>query len=122
MYAGLGLAFALGFERAILVGCDYALKPQRFGHFYGTPDVEDKFGNPNTRYLSPYSELFDFISSKLDLFVLSPFDTEAHLPIIRYAELTGRRPAYRENVDIISPDNLAILKEAYKLGQLPNPV
>ena len=126
MYTGLGMAMAFGFERAILVGCDYAFMPQRHRHFYGNPtepfELADNHKISSKDFENPYQTLFEFASRNIELCVLSPFATKAHLPVLNYKNLTGATPYYRENHEIISIDNFKVLERAYSLGQLPNPV
>ena len=101
LYTGIGLAIALGFEKAILVGCDYLMMPKTYGHFYSQP----KFGEDNG--INPYDQLIDDCSSKILLEAISDYPTDCRIHCVDYETYTGSSIKYRENTEIT---NLSILK------------
>ena len=119
LHSGIGLAISLGFKKAILVGCDYLMKPKTYGHFYSLPKNGKDVG------LNPYNELLAYCSSLIDLEAISITPSDCWIPAIDYKTYTGISPQYRENTEIVSRKNLLVLNEAYKIGQyrqaiLPN--
>jgi hypothetical protein len=116
LYAGIGLAISLGFKKAILVGCDYLMKPKTYGHFYSQPREGNDYG------LNPYNELLDDCLSMIDLEAISINAQDSWIPCTDYKKFTGVSTSYRENTEIISRDNLMILNEAYKMRQYPEPI
>ena len=116
LYTGIGLAIALGFEKAILVGCDYLMMPKTYGHFYSLP----KLGVDNG--INPYDQLINDCSSKILLEAISDYSTDCRIPCIDYETYTGSPTKYRENTDIVSNENLLILNKAYENGQYHSPI
>ncbi len=113
LQAAVGLAINFGFEKAILVGCDYLMKPKSYGHFYSSPH----FGKDDG--VNPYKELLQNCSSKIKLEAISDYPVDSWLPCTDYESFTGAKINYRENTEIVSNENLLILNQAYKLGQYP---
>ena len=104
----LGLAIYMGFEKINLVGCDYAFYPKSNGHFFDFgkfPDLYDE--KPNNEIIYKSAQAF------ADIQVVVPNDNyKGHiLPSVSYEELTGDKPKYKENYEIITPDNLMRLSE-----------
>ena len=116
LHAGIGLAITLGFKKAILVGCDYLMKPKTYGHFYSQPkDGKDDGQNP-------YLSLLDDCLSMIDLEAVSVNKTNCWIPSIDYQTLTGASIKYRENTEIIAKKNLLVLNKAFQMGQYPAPI
>jgi hypothetical protein len=113
LYSGIGLAIAFGFKKAILVGCDYLMKPKTYGHFYSQPKTAEDLG------LHPYEELLEDCSNLIDLEAISINSSDCWIPAIDYKTHTGTSPKYRENNEIVSKKNLLVLNEAYEIGQYP---
>lgn len=115
--AGIGLAISLGFNKAILVGCDYLMKPKTYGHFYSQPRKGHDDGH------NPYTQLLHDCVSMINLEVISINKLHSSwLPCIDYEQHTGVMTKYRENTEIVSRENLLTLNEAYKMGQYPEPI
>jgi len=116
LHAGIGLAIELGFKKAILVGCDYLTKPRTFGHFYAQPlhGKDDDY--------QPYTQLLEDCSSKIALEVITDHPRDCVLPSIDYENFTGSPVKYRENVEIVSRENLLILNKAFEMEQYTSPV
>jgi hypothetical protein len=112
-YASIGLAIAMGFRRAILVGCDYTFAPQNDGHFYaaGPPRRSDRSENL-------YPGLFAEAAKHLELSVVTDTGVAAALPSRTYQEHAGRPIQYRENVEIVRAEDLELLHRAFELQQL----
>jgi len=111
LYAAIGLAISLGFKKAILVGCDYLMKPKCYGHFYAQPKLGKDDG------LNPYEMLLESCSSQIDLEAISDFKVDCWIPCTDYETYTGASLKYRENTEIVTNDNLLILNNAYEMGQ-----
>lgn len=116
LHAGIGLAIELGFKKAILVGCDYLTKPRTFGHFYAQPlhGKDDDY--------QPYTQLLEDCSSKIALEVITDHPRDCVLPSIDYENFTGSPVKYRENVEIVSRENLLILNKAFEMEQYTSPI
>mgnify|MGYP006091822493 CR=1 FL=1 len=111
LHSAIGLAIHFGFEKAILVGCDYLMKPKSYGHFYSMP----QFGKDDG--VNPCNELLQSCSSKIKLEAISDYPVDSWLPCIDYESFSGARIKYRENNEIVSHENLLALHQAYQLGQ-----
>ncbi len=116
LYAGIGLAISFGFKKAILVGCDYLMKPKTYGHFYSLPKEGQDEGS------NPYEKLLDDCSSKINLEIISVNNSSSWLSCIDYETFTGSAAKYRENTEIINKNNLLELNKAYEMGQHLDPI
>ena len=91
----ISMAIYLGFRKAYLVGHDYTHTPSRTLHFYekgeGFLDGSKEFNRDFIDYAKQYVEL-------VTVTLNSGSDT---MPHIKYKELTGKEPSFRENVDIV---------------------
>jgi len=111
LHSALGLAIAFGFEKAILVGCDYLMKPKTYGHFYSYPLYgEDDSSNP-------YRDLLQSCSSKIKIESISDKPVDSWVPNVDFESFSHSQINYRENIEIVSNENLLILNKAYKMGQ-----
>jgi len=103
----IGLAIYLGFKDLTLIGCDHLLNPKASEHFfeYGRIDQKHTPSVINEQVLNSAQKF-------LKLRVVSPNDSyKGHIiPHVYYSELTGKEPEYKENYEIISDDNLNILR------------
>ena len=119
LYSGLGMAIAMGFQKAILVGCDHLHTPSCGGHFYtyGKPIYESGQLEENM-----YEELLASISKKIEITVLTNDQESLWLNSMTYEQYTNQKMSYRENTEIVEEKNLIKLYEAYKLGQIRNSV
>ncbi len=105
----LGIAIYMGFKNIYLVGCDYSFFPQSRGHFY-------EYG----KWQDTYQEIpinFDFLnaaSKHANVIIVTPDNTyKGHiLNSITYEELTGDKPVYKENFEIVYSSDLAELDSA----------
>jgi hypothetical protein len=105
----IGMAIYMGFDSAYLIGCDYTHSPQRILHFYekgrGYEVVDDKY---NLDY-------FNVAKEHIDLFTVTTGDsTSKVLKSIDYEELTGVKPQFRENTELVDKeylDTIAILDD-----------
>lgn len=111
MYAMVGLAFWMGFNRITLVGCDYAFSPRYGSHFF-----ERGLGEKIESEGPPYGEDFFCECSKvMDLSILVPDGIQSDLiPFVEYSAYTGKPFQYQENTEIVSPHCLSLLaKQGY---------
>jgi len=117
LLAGIGLAINLGFKKAYLVGCDYLLSPMRGGHFYSHgPSIAINNGKGG----EGYGSFLEQVDGLIDLCVITDIGESRSLSTVSYFDLKARRPAYKENAEIVAPEYLDILNEAFKLGQFTN--
>ena len=116
LHAATGLAIELGFKKAILIGCDYLMKPQSYGHFYAQPQYGEDEGH------RPYAEILEDCSSKIILEAISDYPKDCWIPSIDYETYTGSSIKYRENTEIVSKENLLILNKAFDMDHYTAPV
>lgn len=105
LYSMIGAAIYMGFQKAILVGCDYTFAPRRSHHFfdYG-PGVTaaDEY--------DLYSWLFTEARQRIDLATVTIEGATSQLAEpVDYEALTGRRARYRENTEIVNKQSLDLL-------------
>ncbi len=113
LHSALGLAIAFGFEKAILVGCDYLMKPKTYGHFYSYPHSLNHERDDS----NPYKELLQSCISKIEIEAISDKPVGCWVPCNDYETFTGSKIKYRENTEIVTNRNLLTLNKAYKMGQ-----
>ena len=103
----LGMAIYLGFKDITLVGFDSLLIPKASEHFYeyGELDLDHEATELHKEYVKNAQEF-------LELRVVSPNDSyKGHIiPHIQYDELTGEDLKFKENHEIISNDDLNVLR------------
>lgn len=117
LHAGIGVAISMGFNRAILVGCDYVFTPVHDGHFYAWgPSVK------SNQYDNIYQKLFEEAGNFIELSVITDFGESQWLPYQTYENFTGRKMLYRENTEIVQENYLEILNRALKLQQYQRPI
>jgi len=103
----VALAIFLGFKKAYLVGHDYTHFPSRGLHFY------EKGNGENELLLEKRGFSLDFIEyakKHIDLVTVTLDACGEAMDSIRYQELTGKEPNFRENneiVDRVKLNNLA---------------
>lgn len=117
LYCAVGLAIFLGFRRVMLVGCDYMFSPGRLGHFYSYGP-----GIPADSNTTVYDPLLAEVRDLIDVVVVTPDGTSHCAPSVTYTELTGRPTRYRENHEIVEPDDLQAFHRAHVRGQYQMPI
>ena len=102
MLGMLGLALFMGYTDITLVGCDYTFEPTMHGHFY-------EQGIPKTSQRPPYlKQTFELIQQRATIRTIVPdsqFDS-AVLPSVTYSEFSGMQPQFKDNLEIVSKENL----------------
>lgn len=109
IYAMLGSAVYMGFEHAVLVGCDYTFTPRYELHFF------DK-GMGNVRFVEDlYCGLFfEETQKRIDLTTLTLGGVESALKYKSYNEYFGCELNYKENTEIIERASLELIhKQGY---------
>lgn len=111
LYAMIGLAFYMGFESVTLVGCDYVYSPRYGSHFF-----ENGLGERILNEESPYGgNFFSMCRQVMDLSVIVPDGVRSDLmPYKNYSSIADKPFVYRENVEIVSQQDLDLLaKQGY---------
>lgn len=105
------LAIHLGFKKVYLAGFDYTHTPSRIGHWFerGEGDLAD---------INNYDKHFFYLASKYIEIVTITMDNGDHkLESVSYLNLTGDKPKYKENTEIVDKKILQILSSfpAFKI-------
>jgi len=106
MYAMIGMAIYMGFEKAYLIGCDYTFSPQRVLHFYekghGKTQVND----------THLADFFRVAQEQIDLVtVTTNGGISKTLKYIDYRDLTGVDAVFRENTELVKKEYLDVLAD-----------
>lgn len=103
--AAITLAQYLGFRRAILVGIDYTHNPGTSHHWYEntTPIISPQI--PGTYH----REFFETMMKHIEIVTVTPTPQLTELPSVDYKSLTGRDLCYRENIELLTREDLEIL-------------
>jgi len=113
----ISLAIYLGFSKATLLGHDYLLTPTYSRHFYEYGEgVKTDLAGWNSDFLRRASEF-------IDLEIVGPAGSNSSIPMKSATEVFRENTLYRENSEIISREDLALLSEAnekYNFGYLLN--
>lgn len=100
----ISLAIYLGFKKAYLVGHDYTHSPSRIHHFYekgqGIIDEKKDFNKEFIQYAKQY----------IDLVTVTVDSESKAMDFIKYKDLTGIDPVFRENIEIVNMDKLKSLE------------
>lgn len=91
----LSLAVYLGFTKAYLVGHDYTHLPSHDLHFY--EKGEGLLGD----HPGFCADFIDYAKQYIDLTTITLDGTSETMRAVTYQEFTGKRPAFRENTEII---------------------
>lgn len=101
--AAITLAHYLGFRKAILVGMDKTHNPRTSHHWYEN----------TTPIISPQilrdREFFETMMKHIEIVTVTPTPQSTELPSVDYKSLTGRDLCYRENVELLTREDLEIL-------------
>jgi hypothetical protein len=117
LYAGIGTAIYMGFQKVMLVGCDYLFTPVQENHFYGAGRAETLGKTQNI-----YASLLNEASQFMDISLVTDTNISQWLPYEKYEDLTGRKLAYRENTDLVDREYLDYFDQAYKKGMYLTPI
>jgi hypothetical protein len=91
----ISLAIYLGFTKAFLVGQDYTHYPSRSLHFYEKGEgVLDGSRGFCREYINYAKQHIDLVTVTLD-------GSSETMNSITYEKLTGKKPAFRENIEIV---------------------
>lgn len=103
-HASLSLAYYAGFSRFYLVGFDgWTIQPARSLHWYEHGE-SDFFEAQNFA-----TEFLGALQREVDIYTVSLDGTSKNVKNVRYAELTGRAPVYRENHELLSDHHMGVL-------------
>jgi hypothetical protein len=98
--ASVFMAIYFGFSKAYLLGYDYTHFPSRVHHWFEKgKGVEGKHHRHEEKF-------FKIASEFIELITVTIHGSSEVLNYITYKELTGKNPAYKENIEIISSKNL----------------
>lgn len=107
LYAMIGTAIYMGFDKAILVGCDYAHSPQYGRHFFEFGEgvrLDSDVNNDN------FHLFMDACKELIDISVITPNGIGCdRLHYQEYTSYTGKCQHYLENTEIVSPKHLQLL-------------
>ena len=93
----------MGFSKIYLVGFDYTHKPSRILHWY--EKGKDRF-QKNENY---QKDFFTLAKEFADIYTVTINETSDFLKPITYEELTGHKPKYRENNEILTDQTMKTL-------------
>lgn len=105
-YAMLGTAIYMGFESAVLVGCDYTFAPRQSSHFFekGKGLVEKEINN------DVYGLLFEELQKRIDLTTILQVGMQSNiLKYLEYEEYVKSPSNYLENTEIVDRKSLDYL-------------
>ena len=97
------LSIYMGFSKIYLVGFDYTHKPSRILHWY--EKGKDRF-QKNENY---QKDFFTLAKEFADIYTVTINETSDFLKPITYEELTGHKPKYRENNEILTDQTMKTL-------------
>ena len=107
----ISLAIYMGFSKIYLVGCDYTFTPTRQLHWY-------EKGHGNSLDMPNYENEFFKIASEFAQITTVTLDGKSDiLNYISYEQLTGSKPVFRENIELIDQKYLDVLStwEGYSI-------
>jgi hypothetical protein len=99
----IGMALYMGFENITLVGCDYTSNPRKNSHFFEFGEETDVDSDDIF-----YGEILNSASelAKINTIVIDNKYKGKVIPSISYFDFTNSVPIYKENSELISPDDL----------------
>jgi len=102
--SAITIAIHLGYKKIFLIGFDYTHSPSTSLHWY-------EYGRGiKTNHSGYNSDYFKEALTYIDIVTVT-IDAESELlPFITYEALTGEKPEYRENFEILSPDRYETLR------------
>jgi hypothetical protein len=103
--AALTIAEYLGFRRAYLVGIDNTHNPGTSHHWYECVEPIKSAQIPGTYH----SKFFSEIVKHIEIITVTPFPQQTELPSIDYESLTGKKPYFRKNRELLSFKDLQLL-------------
>lgn len=109
LQAMLGLAINLGFADITLVGCDYSFTPRGIGHYFEAGTNSDHYSE------EPFCKeyILDAVRHAKIKTVVPNSNYSGHiLPHISYMELTGDKPVYRENHQVLGRNDMVSLSQS----------
>jgi len=114
LYAMLGAAIYMGFDRAILVGCDYTFAPHKDNHFY-----KPGKGVINLDTENIYAKLFEEASKRIDMITVTEDGSKSEtLKYQEYGQFTMSAAKYRDNDELVELGYLAMLQKAAMKRQI----
>jgi hypothetical protein len=109
----IGAARYLGFSKAIILGCDYLGSPKLEGHFYG--DEAPYLGIDDPGYASRISQL----AGDLEVVAIFPQGYKSSFfKSASYGEYFGGEEKYQSNVELIDPEQMALMRRAARTKQI----
>lgn len=99
----VSLAIFLGFRKVYLVGHDYTHTPSRIGHFY------EKGEGPLSDHSDFCRDFLSYAKQHVDLVTVTVDAGSDRVDSITYENLTGDRPRFRENVELVNGSGLKTL-------------
>lgn len=105
-YAMLGTAVYMGFDSAVLVGCDYTFAPAQDFHFF-----EKGKGSVQKKLSSPYGILFDELRKQIDITTIVQTGMRSSIKYVEYEKYMNCNSTYRENTEIVDKWCLDLLEK-----------
>ena len=101
--AQITFAIFLGFKKVFLIGHDYTHKKSMSKHFYEKgKQIPNNLTHWNKDFLEIANQYIDIVTVTLE-------GGSNVLESITYKKLTGKTPAYKENIEIVDKENLKAL-------------
>ena len=117
----IGMALYMGFENITLVGCDYTSCPKKNSHFYEFGEKTQVNADDDIYYGEMLNSVSELV--KINTIVIDNKYKGELIPSISYFEITNSLPIYKENSELVSPDDLLDLDSSnmsYKIYQCEN--
>ena len=111
----ISLAVYLGFKTIYLVGCDYLMKPSKFGHWYekvsGFREIQESYID---NFINKLRE------NNINFKLVVPEKVESDIDIVTYEDLFNCKINFKRNNLLLSEENMRIFKNAKYNGVMKN--
>ncbi len=105
LYGMIGMAIYMGFESAMLVGCDYTHSPMRSLHFY---EKGEGVVTPGKNYFE--RDFFELVKHRIDITTITMAGAGSDvLKHVEYRDHVGENAVFRENTEIVRKEDLDVL-------------
>jgi hypothetical protein len=102
--SAITIAIHLGYKKIYLIGFDYTHKPSTSLHWYEHGrGIKTNHSGYNSDYFKEALRYIDIVTVTIDA-------ESEFLPFITYETLTGEKPRYKENFEILSQDRYETLR------------
>ena len=101
----ISLAVYLGFKTIYLVGCDYLMKPSKFGHWY---EKVSGFREIQESYIDEF--INKLRENNINFKLVVPEKVESDIDIVSYEDLFNCKINFKRNNLLLSEENMRIFK------------